>query len=367
MTFRLAELAERAGGRLAGDGERRISGIRALADAGPDDLSLLTQPRSRAAARTSRAGALLVVPRFERLAEPGGELAGRDLVVVDEPALALVRLLPLFHPEERPRAGIHPTAVVGEGCEIDPSAHVGPYAVVGEGTRIGADAVVESHVAIGRGCRVGRGSRLHPHVVLYDRTELGDEVEIHSGTVVGGDGFGYAVTDGEPVKVPQVGRAVLEDRVEVGVLTAIDRGALGETRVGTACKIDNLVQVGHNTRIGRGSLLAGMTGISGSTTIGERVVMGGNAGSSGHLEIGDGAQVAVRATAMRDVPAGARVAGTPAVELGAWRRQTVALHKLDASLAAIRRRLAALEERPGAGAADAAGREDGDDGDDRDA
>jgi len=365
VTFRLAELAERAGGRLAGDGDRRISGVRALEDAGPDELSLLTAPRYREAARVSRAGALLVVPRLERLAGPGGELAGRDLVVVDEPALALARLLPLFYPEERPRAGIHPTAVVGEGCEIDPSAHLGPYAVIGDGTRVEAGVVVEAHVAIGRRCRIGRGSRLHPHAVLYDETELGAEVEIHSGAVVGADGFGYAFGSGDPVKVPQVGRAVLEDGVEVGANTAIDRGSLGETRVGAACKIDNLVQVGHNTRIGRGSLLAGMVGVAGSTVIGERVMMGGNAGSSGHLEIGDGAQVGARGTAMRDVPAGARVAGTPAVELAAWRRQVAALHRLDASLAAIRRRLSALEGRSGPDAAADRG-EDGDDGEHRD-
>lgn len=365
MPFRLAELAERVGGRLAGDGDRRIAGVRALEDAGPDDLSLLTLPRYREAARASRAGAFLVVPRFERLAAPGGELAGRDLLVVDDPAAALVRLLPLFHPAERPAPGLHPTAVVGAGCEIDPSAHVGPYAVIGDGTRIEADAVVEAHVAVGRRCRVGRGSRLHPHAVLYDDSELGAEVEVHSGAVIGGDGFRYAVEGGEPVKVPQVGRAVLADRVEVGVNTAIDRGSLGDTHVGAACKIDNLVQVGHNTRIGRGSLLAGMVGISGSTTIGEGVAMGGNAGSSGHVEIGDGAQVAARATAMRDVPAGAVVAGTPAVEIAAWRRQTVALQRLDASLAAVRRRLAALEAAAGLDPA-RGGREDGDDGDDRD-
>lgn len=343
MAHRLAELAERSGGRLVGDGDRRISGVRALEDAGPDDLSLLAAPGYRAAAEASRAGALLVVPRFEQLAGPGGSLAGRDLLVVDEPALALVRLLPLFYPVERPRAGIHPTAIVGEGCTIDPAAHVGPYAVIGDGTRVEADAILEAHVAVGRRCRIGRGSRLHPHAVLYDETELGEDVEIHSGAVLGGDGFGYAFGGGEPEKVPQVGRVVLEDRVEVGVNSAIDRGALGETRLGTACKIDNLVQVGHNSRIGRGSLLAGMVGLAGSTVIGERVLMGGNAGSAGHLQIGDGAQIAARATATQDVPPGEVVAGTPAIPIRDWRRQIAAIRRLPASLTAIRRRLDALE------------------------
>ncbi len=336
----LADLAARVGGEVRGDGSRRIAGIRGLADAGPDDLSLLKDRRHRAAARASRAGALLV-PRGAAPLLAG--LEGRDLLLVDRPDHAFATLLELFHPPVRPRPGVHATAIVGAGCTVDPSAHVGPYAVIGDGTTLAAEAVVEALAVVGRGCRIGRGARLHPHAVVYDGCELGAGVELHSGAVVGSDGFGYASRGGEHRKVPQVGRAVLEDGVEVGANSAIDRATLGETRVGAGSKIDNLVQVGHNVRLGRGVVISGQGGVAGSATVGDGVMIGGQSGVSGHLEIGDGALVAAKSAVFRSVPAGRRVAGIPAVEMGAWRRQVTRLARLDG----LARRLAALERRLG--------------------
>jgi UDP-3-O-[3-hydroxymyristoyl] glucosamine N-acyltransferase len=338
---RLADLAERVGGEVRGDGGRSIAGIASLEEAAPDQLALWVDPRLRAAAEASRACALLVD------AAGAGRLgAGRDLLVVADPRYAFACLLALFHPPARPPAGVHPTAVLAAGCRIDPSAHVGPYAVIGEGAEVGAEAVVEAHVVVGRGCRLGRGAWLHPHAVLYAGSEVGERCEVHAGAVIGSDGFGYVPHGGVHHKVPQVGRAVLEADVEVGANAAVDRATLGETRIGAGSKLDNLVQVGHNVRLGKGCVLSGQAGVAGSAKLGDGVVMGGQSGSSGHLEIGDGVQVAAKSAVLQSVPSGARVAGIPAVDLAVWRRQVVALAKLGE----LRRRVAALERRLGAAA-----------------
>jgi UDP-3-O-[3-hydroxymyristoyl] glucosamine N-acyltransferase len=342
--YPLAVLAARVGGEVAGDGERRIAGVRALADAGPEHLSLLTHPRYRRQVVASRAGAVMV-PAGKRALHAAA--AGRDLLVVDDPARALTVLLPLFHPQRRPAPGVHPSAIVGEGCSIDPTAHVGPYAVIGDGTTVGAGAAIEALAVVGRDCAIGAGARLRPHAVVYDGCEVGDGGELHSGAVIGADGFGFAsrVAGGavEHTKVPQVGRVVLEADVEVGVNSAIDRGALGETRVGAGSKIDNLVQVGHNCRLGRGVLLSGQVGLAGSTVLGDGVAMGGRSGSSGHLEIGAGTQVAGTSVVMQSVGEGQRLGGVPAVDLKAWRRQVAQLGRLDEVI----RRLRAIERRVG--------------------
>lgn len=342
--YPLAALAARVGGEVAGDGERRIAGVRALADAGPEHLSLLTHPRYRPQVAASRAGAVMV-PAGKRALRAAA--AGRDLLVVDDPARALTVLLPLFHPQRRPAPGVHPSAIVGEGCSIDPTAHVGPYAVIGDGTTVGAGAAIEALAVVGRDCAIGAGARLRPHAVVYDGCEVGDGGELHSGAVIGADGFGFAsrVADGavEHTKVPQVGRVVLEADVEVGVNSAIDRGALGETRVGAGSKIDNLVQVGHNCRLGRGVLLSGQTGLAGSSVLGDGVLMGARSGAAGHLEIGARAQVAATAIAMSSVGPGKRVAGNPAVEIRAWRRRVALWDRM----ADFVRRLRAIEKRLG--------------------
>jgi UDP-3-O-[3-hydroxymyristoyl] glucosamine N-acyltransferase len=337
VEHRLADLAELVGGRVEGDTDHamEVDAVRTLEAAGPRDLSFLNHARYREQALASKAGALLV----------GAAMASGDfqkpLLIVDDTAYALSLLLNRLHPSEAPVPGVHPTAVLEPGCEIDPSAHIGPYAVIGSGTRIEARAAVHAHVVIGKGCSVGEGTVLHPHAVLYDRTEVGAGSIVHAGVILGADGFGYATHGGVHHKVPQVGRVVLEKDVEVGANSAIDRATLGETRIGEGTKIDNLVQVGHNVQTGRHCILCGQAGIAGSTQLGNYVVLAGQAGVSGHIKLGDGAQVAAKSAALTSVEPGTQVAGIPAVELRKWRRQSVMIARLEE----MSRRLRALEKR----------------------
>lgn len=343
MPHRLGELAERVEGEVRGDPDLPVRGIRALEDAGPQELSLLTHPRYRSRALESRAAALLVGRG------PGGprgvEGIDKPLLVVADPAYALARLLPLFHPEERPPAGVHPSAVVDPRAEVAPSAHVGPYAVVGAGSRLEEGAVVEAHAVVGRRCRVGEGSWLHPQVVLYDGTEIGRRVIVHSGTVLGSDGFGYATHRGVHHKVPQVGRVVVEDDVEIGANTTVDRGSLGETRIGRGAKLDNLVQVAHNVSIGENAVVVAQVGIAGSATIGPGALLLGQAGIADHVRIGARAFVGPKSGVRGDLGEGERAMGYPHRELGAFRRIWAA----QARLPSLLRRVRALERRLGLG------------------
>jgi UDP-3-O-[3-hydroxymyristoyl] glucosamine N-acyltransferase len=339
--YRLAELAELVGGRVEGDPERSVAAIRALETAGPGDLSFVTLARHRARALESGAGALLVGEDLAAGLPPAGQRA--DLLIVADVGLALARLLERFHPAAVFAAGAHPTAVVAPGAAVDPEAHLGPYVVVGAGSRIAAGAAVLAHAVVGRDCAIGERVLIHPHAVLYDRTEVGAGSIVHSGVVLGGDGFGYATRDGIHHKVPQVGRVVLEEDVEVGPNTTIDRATLGETRVGAGTKIDNQVMLGHNVTVGRRSILCAKVGIAGSTRIGDGVVLGARVGAVDHVEIGDGVQAAAGTDIFESVPAGSRVGGSPAHEIGRWRRQLVLLWKLEEML----RRLRAIERRLG--------------------
>jgi UDP-3-O-[3-hydroxymyristoyl] glucosamine N-acyltransferase len=334
MAHRLADLAGLVGGRVEGDPDREVEAVRTLEAAGPRDLSFLNHSRYRAQALASQAGALLV----------GQDLAaglGGDLLVVQDTALALSRILTLLHAAEAPEPGVHPTAVLEPGCSIDPTAWIGPYAVVGAGSTVGAGAAVHAHVVIGRGSSVGEGAVLHPHAVLYPETEVGPAAIVHAGAVLGADGFGYATSGGVHHKVPQVGRVVIERAVEIGANSTIDRATLGETRIGEGTKIDNLVQVGHNVQTGRHCILCGQAGIAGSTRLGDYVVLAGQAGVSGHIQLGDGAQVAAKSAALTSVEPRTQVAGIPAIELRRWRRQTVLLSRLEE----MSRRVRALEKK----------------------
>ena len=338
MAYRLAELAELVAGRVEGDPDRSVAAVRTLEAAGPGDLSFLKSPRYRVQAEASRAGALLVGPAL------AGMVPGRDLLVVEDPDYALARLLAVLHPAAgRREPGVHPTAILEPGCAVDPSAHVGPYAVIGAGSRIGPGAAVQAFVAVGRDCVVGEGAVLYPHAVLYDGTKVGAGSIVHAGVVLGADGFGYATHGGVHHKVPQTGRVVLEEEVEVGANSTIDRATLGETRIGAGTKIDNLVQVGHNVQVGRHCILCGQAGIAGSARLGDFVVLAGQAGVAGHIQLGDGAQVAAKSAALASVEPRTVVAGIPAIEMRRWRRQAVLLARLEE----MSRRLRALEKRLG--------------------
>ena len=331
MSFRLGEIAAWVHGAVVGDETREIEAVRTVEAAGPSDLSFLTNPRYRKRAEASAAGALLVGLEIE--------IRGHDLVRCADPYFALHIVLERFYPRAVPPPGMHETAVVANDATVASTAHVGPYCVIGSGAAVGDGAVLHAHVVIGRDCQVGEGAELHSHVVLYDGTLVGPRVIVHSGVVLGSDGYGFATHGGEHHKIPQVGRAVIEEDVEIGANTTIDRAMLGETRIGAGTKIDNLVQVGHNVRVGSRSLLVSQSGISGSTVLGSGVVVAGQSGLSGHLEIGDGVQIAAKSAVFKSVEAGQRLAGIPAVEMGQWRRQQALIRRL----AELERRVRELE------------------------
>ncbi|MEZ5333491.1 MAG: UDP-3-O-(3-hydroxymyristoyl)glucosamine N-acyltransferase [Thermoanaerobaculia bacterium] len=330
MPTTLGALARRVGGEVRGNAERVVRGIRSLERAGSDDLAFVSSRRHLDRARASGAGALLVPPSVAAIE--------RDLLVVPDPHEALVEILPIFAPPSAVGPGIHPTAVV-DGARIDPSATVGPYAVVGAGSEVGARAVLHAHVVVGAKCIVSADCLLHPGVVLYDRTELGERCVVHAGVVLGGDGYGYASGSGEHRKLAHLGRVVLEDDVEVGANSTVDRGMLEETRLGAGTKVDNLVMVAHNVVTGRRCLLVAQSGVAGSARLGDGVVLAAQSGIIGHVEIGAGTTVGTKSALLRSSETGEKVAGIPAGEMGAWKRQQALLRRLPE----LFRRLRALE------------------------
>ena len=340
-THTLDELARHVGGRLRGRGERVIGGIAPLEDAGEGELSFFTNPRYRRAAEATRAGAILVAP--------GAELPDHDLLEVSEPYAALAALLELFHPVAPRRAEISPLAHVAAGVSLGRDVAIEPYAVVGEGAALGDRVRVGSGSVIGESCRVGDDTELRPLVVLYPGTWVGRRCLVHSGAVLGADGFGFATTGGVHRKIPQVGRVVVEDDVEIGANSAVDRATLGETRVGAGSKIDDLVMVAHGVKLGPHCLLAAQTGIAGSTRVGHHAAFGGQAGAIGHLALGDRVAVAAKAAVYADVEDGVMVAGVPALEHRQWKRIQAVQKRLPEMREALRRleaRVAALEGRP---------------------
>ena len=339
MERRLAEIAAAVGGAVEGDPERRITGVAPLGEAGPAEISFLANSRYRNAAGSSGAGAIL--------AAPGEDLPGKDVIRVADPYLALARTLELFAPPPAPRRGVHPTAVLGGDCRVGTDADIHPGVVAGEGVVMGDRVRLHPHVVLGDGVSLGDDVALHPHVVVYPGTRIGNRVTVHAGVVIGADGFGYAVADGEIVKVLQVGSVIVEDDVEIGANTCVDRGALGDTRIGAGTRIDNLVQVAHNVQVGENCLLAGQAGVSGSTRLGRGVMMAGQSGIVGHVSLGDGSRVAAKSAVTKDVPPGRTVAGIPAIDIGRWRRGAALLNRLPDLL----RRLAALERQGGKGTA----------------
>ncbi|HEX5723865.1 MAG TPA: UDP-3-O-(3-hydroxymyristoyl)glucosamine N-acyltransferase [Longimicrobiaceae bacterium] len=331
----LAEVARIAEGEADGDPARVVRGVAPLDEAGPDQLSFVAEARYFPYIASSRAGAVLVA-RGAEAPLPAGMAAVR----VDDPRRALARLLPVLYPERRPDPGVHPTAVVGEGAEVHATASVGPYAVIGEGTRVGPGARVGAQAVVGRECELGEDAVVHSHATLYDGVIVGARAIVHAGARLGADGFGFVFEGGRHRKVPQVGRVVIGDDVEVGANTTIDRGSIGDTVVGEGTKIDNLVMIGHNCRIGRHCILVSQVGISGSTRVGDGVVLGGQVGVQGHIEIGAGARVGAQAGVTASVAPGETVSGYPARPHREALRAQAGLFKLPELI----RRLKALEE-----------------------
>jgi UDP-3-O-[3-hydroxymyristoyl] glucosamine N-acyltransferase len=308
--------------------DRCITGIAALDQAGPDDLAFLDNPKYAHDLPRTRAGICLVSRRFVDAAPRTS-----TILIASEPYRAFVIAARTLFPDAlrpsslfgatgiAPGAFVHPTARIENGASVDPAAVIGPGAEVGDGSVIGAGAVIGPQVRIGRNCAIGTGATL-VHALV------GDRVIIHPGCRIGQDGFGYLMGAKGHLKVPQVGRVIIQDDVEIGANTTIDRGASRDTVIGEGTKIDNLVQVGHNVVIGRHCVVVAQTGLSGSTTLGDFVVLGARVGTNNHVTIGEGAHIAAISIVNDDVPPGARWGGTPAKPVRLWFREMKALEQL---------------------------------------
>jgi UDP-3-O-[3-hydroxymyristoyl] glucosamine N-acyltransferase len=329
----LAALAEFLDCAFEGEGSTAIRGFASVSQASEDELVFLRDAQYQKALHTSRAPAVL--------APVGLDVGGRSVIRSPNPAHDFSRLIGEFAPPSRPEPGIAIGAVVDASAQVDPSASVAAGAVIGAHCRIGPGTVIEAHATLTCRVRVGADCRIHAGAVLREDTEVGDRVVLQAGVVLGSDGFGLAPdADGRPVAIAQRGRVVVEDDVEIGANTTIDRGTLDETRIRRGAKIDNLVQIAHNCDIGENALIVAQTGLSGGTIVGRGAIVMAQAGTTGHLRIGDGAFVGARAGLHHDVPDGSRVYGSPQMEERQWHRVTAALKRLPE----LRKRVHELEK-----------------------
>jgi UDP-3-O-[3-hydroxymyristoyl] glucosamine N-acyltransferase len=324
-----------------GDPDLEISGAAPVDSAGPTDLSFASGS-ALASAHASRAGCLIVPPEFETM-------ASRTLIRVAQPRAAFAAALARLYPADPVRPGIHPTAVVAPGASIDPSCEIGPHATIEAGACIGAGTRIGAGCFIGRGSSIGPDSTLHANVTIYNRIEIGSRVILHSGSIVGADGFGFVLSSGRYEKFPQVGRVVIHDDVEIGANTCIDRAALGTTEIGAGTKLDNMVHIGHNCRIGKHVVIAAQTGLSGGVVVEDYAIIGGQVG------IGDKAKIESRAVlgsgcgvlTSKIVRAGEPVWGTPARPLRQHLEQLAnvsRLPRLRQEVGALKARIEELEK-----------------------
>lgn len=328
-TLTTGEIAERAGGRLEGDPDRRIRDVAPVERAGPDELTFVVDDRYARLLEEHAPGAVLL--------PPGLDVPPTDaiLIRVEEPRVVFSRLVGLFRREPRPAEGVAPTAIVEAGAQLGPDVALGPYAVVEEDAVVGEGTCIGPHTVVSSGARVGSSCVIGGSCSILGFVRMGDGVRVLEGTRLGTDGFGYAAAEGDAVRVPQVGRLVIGDRVEIGANVTIDRGTLADTVIGSGTKIDNLVHVAHNVRIGENCMIVAQVGIAGSVEIGDGVQFGGQAGIAGHLSIGDGARIGAQAGVIGDVPAGQAYSGYPARPHRQSLRASAALLRLPALLSRI--------------------------------
>jgi len=320
MIFTAAEVAAHLQGEVQGDATASLTGFAPADRAQAGDLTFAENETFFAQAEESAATAIIADARFSS--------TRKTVIRVKNPRVAFARVLALFFPDPKFAPGIHPGAVVAASAQIDPTAHIGPHCTVGERVRIGANAVLESGNFVGDHSIIGDDSRLFPNVVLYARTELGRRVRIHAGTVIGSDGYGYVLDEGAHRKVPQIGKVIIGDDVEIGANVTVDRGALGATRIGRGTKIDNLVQIAHNVVIGEHCLLISQVGIAGSSKLGNYVILAGQSGLAGHLKIGNKVTVGAQSGVMTDIPDGEKWLGAPAQPDRQAKRMMLAMMQL---------------------------------------
>lgn len=334
----LSEIAEYVQGEISGDPHKVIKGLNSIDEAETGDLTFVANPKYRDRLESTRASAILVAP--------GTACPGKTLLMVKDPYVSFGRLLQWFYPEEKQIAGISPEAFIAEDADISPEAVVYPGVFIGPQAKIAKEVVLYPGVFIGPAVQIGAGSILYPQVTVYRRCIIGQRVILHAGVIVGADGFGFALPGQENAKIPQIGIVQIDDDVEIGANSTIDRGTLGKTWIQKGVKIDNLVQIAHNVVIGERSVIVSQVGISGSTKIGSSVIIGGQAGLVGHIDIGDGSMIAARSGVHEDVPPRQVVSGTPHMPHREWLRMVSVMPKLPEmrrTLLSMQKRIEALE------------------------
>lgn len=338
----VARIAEICGGRLTGPGshaKRPVRLVAPIAEAADDSVTWLADKKLLAYLQTCRAAAVIGTEALVGSFERG--------IVVDDPEWAVARVLDaLWTPPSRPEAGVHPSAVVAPSATLGSGVAVGAQVVVGKGSRVGDGTILHPGVSLGAGVQIGRASVVHDRCVIYDRCTIGDRVILHAGVVIGADGFGYIFRDGEHRKLMHLGTVEIEDDVEIGANTTVDRGKLGPTRIGCGSKIDNLVMIAHNVQIGPHCIITGQCALAGSAVIGAGVVMGGRSGLSHGVRVGAESRIASGAVAFKDFPAGSTLMGMPAQDAQDELRDIARVRKLSRLLdkvAALEKRVASLE------------------------
>ena len=349
MSATVGQLAAATGGRIvacqgldeAAAAARVLTGVAGLGDAQVGDLSFLANPKYQPLLAGTRAGCVLV-------GQANPPLAHAVQVVVANPDHVLAQLVEAFGPKPiHPGVGVHPTAVIGRNAVIGTGCRIGAYAVVGDDCTLADGVVLHPHTVVGAQCAIGAGTVLYPQASVRERCRIGARCILHNGVVVGSDGFGFATVDGVHRKIPQVGIVVVEDDVEIGANTTIDRARFGRTRIGAGTKIDNLVQVAHNVDVGEHSLLVAQCGIAGSTRLGHHAIIGGQVGLAGHLALGNHVTVTAQSGVGKNLPDGMVARGSPAQAFKAQMAQEVAARKVPELIERIRRleaRLASLEK-----------------------
>lgn len=339
--LKLTDLAARLECRLEGDGDLVVQRVAGIQEAEAGDVTFFANTKYAAALKGTRASAVIL--------GEDAEAAPCAMLRTKNPYLAFAKAVGLFAGTYRPAPGVHATAFVGAGARVAGDASIGPFAVVEEGASVGSRTIVHAHVTIGRDASIGDDCVIHARVSIRERVSLGNRVVIQDGAVIGSDGFGFArAGDGTHVKIPQVGGVVLEDDVEVGANTTIDRPAVGETRICAGTKIDNLVQVAHGVTLGRNVLLAAQVGIAGSTVLEDSVTLAGQVGVAGHLTIGKGSIATAQTGIPNSVPAGSLVSGYPAIPNRDWLKSSAVFRKLPElrkTISDLEQRIAELETR----------------------
>ena len=332
--MKLGELASRLGAELRGDPDREITGVKGIEEAGPTEITFVANPKYAGLARKSNAAAILVEPEF-------AEIQAATLRLKN-PYHAFSRALAIFYQPPAYPPGIHPTAVIDASAKIGEGAHIGAYVVIGPNVKLGPNATLLPHVVVYPGVKVGSRLFAHAHAVIRENCELGDDVTLENGAIVGADGFGFSKNErGQWQKIPQSGPVRLGDRVDVQANACVDRATVGATEIGDGTKIDNLVQIGHGSRVGTDTLICAQTGLAGSSVIGNDVILAGQTGVAGHCSVGNGVILTAQSAVSHDVPPGKMISGSPGFDNRTWLRAVTIFQRLPELL----KRLDRLEKR----------------------